>query len=342
MSTKETKTKILCVEDEQDLRENITTILQQEGYDTIEASDGKEAYEKFAIYKPHLVLCDINMPIMNGYELLKKIHNESSLTLNATPFIFLTALGQKHNYLKGVKLGADEYIVKPIDFDILLSTIKAKLNKAKDQKNDTNNKLIEICSQISDLIPKKIQDPLQNIITLSVTLKKEIPKLNIEQRYIEYINKIYLSSLTLNAQIIKAFDKGKIIDMVNSLGKYTDIKKLVSQIKKEVSNQKLTLNVQSNLPKLSIETEKFIPAIASYLTQSNIAKSETIKIDIFQDYVNNLIFSISGHNLLPASSKELEDIVTHCNGSFHIQNNDGITYHIITFPNFLLKTFKDK
>lgn len=338
MNDRLTTAKILCVEDETDLRENIALILQAEGYNTIEASNGKEAYEKFAMHKPSLILCDISMPIMNGYELLEKIHNENAAKLSKTPFVFLTALGQKQNYLKGLKLGADEYIVKPIDFDILLSIIRSKLNKASEQKNATNEKLIQLCSQISNLIPKEIQEPLQNIITLSVTLKKEIDEVNLDKRHADYISKIYLSSLKLNAQILKAFDKSNIVNMVNNVDSYISINTLISQIKKGTSNKNITFKTQDNLPEISLKSHIFVPAIVDYLGRHEVTKAKNLKIDIFLDYLNNLVFSISGNTLLPIASTDLKDVVENVNGSFHTQDNDGTTYNIITFPNFLFKS----
>ena len=219
----------------------------------------------------------------------------------------------------------------------MLSTIKAKLEKAIEQKSAANDKLIQLCGQISNLIPKEIQEPLQNIITLSVTLKREANNLELDKRHIDYISKIYLSSLKLNAQIIKAFDKGKIIHMVNNLDTYVPVNKLVSQIRSGTKDQEITFNIQEELPQLAIKSDCFVPAIINYLKQHEVAKSKNLKIDIFQDYLNNLIFAISGNTLLPIFSEELEHTVNDFNGEFHIQDNDGITYHIITFPNFLLK-----
>ena len=337
MAEKSNKKTILCVDDEADLRDNISIILKDEGYNIIEAEDGKEAYEKFAIYKPDLILCDINMPVMNGYELLKKIHDEHQAEFNSIPFIFLTALGQKHNYLRGVKLGADEYIVKPIDFEILLSTIKTKIDKADTRQDMANEKLTKLCTQISSLIPNEIQEPLQNIITLSVTLKKEISDKDLDPRYVDYIGKIYLSSLKLNAQIVRAFDKGKIENMVHNLDSYVAVEVLLAQVKNKIDNEEIVFEVQNNLPDLAVKAPVFVNVLTKYLEQHIESDTVDLKLDAFQDYNDNLVISVSGNTVLPVFSQELEEVIHEFNGEFHVQDNEGVTYHIIKFPSFLLK-----
>jgi len=331
------KIKILCVEDEKDLRENIALMLREEGYETIEAANGQEAYEKFSLYRPNVVLCDINMPVLNGYELLKKIHSSSNQDYREVPFLFLTAWGQNRDYLKGLELGADEYIIKPVDFEILLSTIKSKLTKVAEHKIVTQAKLEQICDQISHLLPEEIRYPLKNIITLSATLKKDIGNLNIDKRYLDYIGRIYLSSLKLNSQIIKAFDKERIIKEVNNLSNYVAVEQLVSKIKQQVTNKNVIFKLQEKLPHIAIDSASFIAATVHYIEQHELARSQDLNIDVFQDYLNNLILSIACKASLPVFSGELEKVIKECGGDFHIQDNDGITYHIITFPSYILK-----
>ena len=208
--------KILCIEDEKDLRENISMILSSENFEVITAANGLEGYEKFISEKPNLVLCDINMPVMSGTELLEKLGNSHNEQLIETPFLFLTAYSQKDDKLNGINLGADEYVVKPIDFDILLSTIKTKVKKNSDLKSASKAKLIDLCEHVSTLIPKEIQQPLQNIITLSATLKKSINSDNIKQNQ-DFAAKIYLASLKLNMQISRALNKDDILNKANNI-----------------------------------------------------------------------------------------------------------------------------
>ena len=117
-------TTILCIEDEVVLREDIAEELEDAGYDVHQAGDGNEGLEMILKLEPDLVICDITMPHMNGHELVKTLR-ENHPQCADTPFIFLSALADRHDILEGLNLGADDYLTKPIDFDLLLGKIKS-------------------------------------------------------------------------------------------------------------------------------------------------------------------------------------------------------------------------
>lgn len=121
-------TMILCIEDEARLRKNIAEELEDAGYDVRQAGDGREGLEMILEHKPDLVLCDITMPRQNGYELLKEVR-EKHLIFAEMPFIFLSALADRDRFLAGLKTGADAYLTKPIDFELLLQTVQASLRQ---------------------------------------------------------------------------------------------------------------------------------------------------------------------------------------------------------------------
>jgi DNA-binding response OmpR family regulator len=104
---------ILVIEDQPDMRENITTILEMENYAVINAANGKEGLESARDEKPDLVLCDVMMPIMDGHEFLRKMREDC--TIAGTPFIFLTAKGENTDLRAGMNLGADDYLTKPAE-----------------------------------------------------------------------------------------------------------------------------------------------------------------------------------------------------------------------------------
>lgn len=117
---------ILCVEDEPDLRSDIVEELVSAGYHVIEAGNGREALRKLEDARPDAILCDITMPELGGYELMAKLREERP-ELAEVPFIFLTALADRAEVLNGKNAGADDYLVKPVDYDDLLATIRARL-----------------------------------------------------------------------------------------------------------------------------------------------------------------------------------------------------------------------
>lgn len=118
---------ILIVEDEADAKHLIRLLLEREGFTVYEASDGYEALNLLEEVMPHLIICDILMPNMDGFEFRNHIVSDPDLEL--VPFIFLTALSGKKDIMKGFQLEVDDYIVKPFDNDDLISRIKAKINK---------------------------------------------------------------------------------------------------------------------------------------------------------------------------------------------------------------------
>lgn len=119
---------ILVIDDEALLREDIVEELEDEGYKVIEAADGHEGLKQILQHKPDLVVCDITMPRKNGYELLKEVRRDHGISAEM-PFIFLSALADKEHVVAGLKLGADNYMTKPVDFDVLRVKVKACLRQ---------------------------------------------------------------------------------------------------------------------------------------------------------------------------------------------------------------------
>jgi DNA-binding response OmpR family regulator len=120
--------KILCVEDDLETATLIAEEFRERGYEVTLAHDGQAGFAAVLKQQPDLVLCDVSMPVMSGFELLDRLV-ELTPRFASMPFIFLTALGDRDNQLKGRRLGADDYIVKPIDFEILDTIIRGRLAK---------------------------------------------------------------------------------------------------------------------------------------------------------------------------------------------------------------------
>jgi len=121
---------ILVVEDEQYIREAIKDILELAGYQVSEASDGLKGFESITKQSPDLVLCDVNMPKMDGFELLGAINQHMKDEI-IPPFLFLTARVERNDIRHGLSMGADDYILKPFDHKELLDIIRLRLDKRK-------------------------------------------------------------------------------------------------------------------------------------------------------------------------------------------------------------------
>lgn len=121
------KHRILVVEDEPRMRANLVTILKMEGYEVIEARHGKEGVEMARKQQPDFIFCDISMPELDGHGVLAAVRADAATT--KTPFVFLTAHGDRPDVRMGMNLGADDYLTKPVEVDELVGAIKSRLQR---------------------------------------------------------------------------------------------------------------------------------------------------------------------------------------------------------------------
>lgn len=147
--------KILIIEDNREVRENLSEILELDGYHTLQAGNGKSGVNMAIEHSPDLILCDVMMPELDGYGVLKIINRNQSL--QHIPFMFLTAKSEKQDFRKGMGLGADDYITKPFDDVELLQSIEIRLKKSEELRNlvrDTKGRkfFIDSDTAISELL----------------------------------------------------------------------------------------------------------------------------------------------------------------------------------------------
>lgn len=119
---------ILIIEDEPEMRRNLATILRLEKYHPVAAENGRAGVEAALKEKPDLILCDVMMPELDGYGVIRELR--ANKATEATPFIFLTAKGEKPDIRSGMNLGADDYLTKPVAKADLLDAISSRLKRA--------------------------------------------------------------------------------------------------------------------------------------------------------------------------------------------------------------------
>lgn len=130
--------KILLIEDNLDVRENTAEILELAGYQVITAENGKIGVAKAQAELPDLIICDVMMPVLDGYGVLHILSKQSRTA--AIPFIYLTAKAEKVDFRKGMNMGADDYLTKPFEELDLLETIERRLKKAELLQRDHQSK----------------------------------------------------------------------------------------------------------------------------------------------------------------------------------------------------------
>jgi DNA-binding NarL/FixJ family response regulator len=129
--------KILVIEDEPEMRRNLTTILRLEKFQALAAENGRVGLDLARAEKPDVILCDVMMPELDGYGVIAALRGNPDTA--STPFIFLTAKGEKPDVRAGMNLGADDYLTKPVAKADLLSAIRSRLERAAQQSTPEFN-----------------------------------------------------------------------------------------------------------------------------------------------------------------------------------------------------------
>ena len=120
--------KILIIEDQASMRKNLAFILEMEGYQTCSAANGREGLHLARTEKPDLVLCDIMMPELDGHGVVQALRQDPAFA--TTPFIFLTAKGDRNDVRAGMNAGADDYLTKPVVHKELMAAVTSRLERA--------------------------------------------------------------------------------------------------------------------------------------------------------------------------------------------------------------------
>jgi len=139
--------KVLIIEDNNDIRENVVEILELANYQVFEANNGKTGVELAIQHLPDVILCDIMMPELDGYGVLYLLNKNPETA--AIPFIFLTAKAERLDLRKGMEMGADDYLTKPFDDMELLHAIETRLKKKEQQQNFYSSSLDRLNTLVS-------------------------------------------------------------------------------------------------------------------------------------------------------------------------------------------------
>ena len=192
---------LLCIEDDREIAALVADEMSDRGFKVTIAHGGQEGLLAIMKATPDLVLCDMSMPTMTGFEVLERL-KEFAPSLGRIPFVFLTALADRNNELKGRRLGADDYITKPIDFDRLELIINARLAGVARTK---------LSPRSANLNDREIQ-----VLTWAARGKKSVEiasKLRLSKRTIDFHidnARIKLRAATRTEAVIKAATSGLI------------------------------------------------------------------------------------------------------------------------------------
>ena len=199
---------ILIIEDDDNVRENISEILELNGYLTHSAPNGKEGLEIALELIPDLIVCDMMMPEMDGMEVLHHLREKHHL--ENIPFIFLTARVEKQDFRQAMKMGADDYLTKPFDLRDLLESIRRRLQRSEKLKKIIKEKTEEARSEIEVTHHHELNTPVFGILGSVRVLKDYYVDLSESER-LELIEAIYRSALRLESTLQQEALYGRIL-----------------------------------------------------------------------------------------------------------------------------------
>lgn len=216
------KVKLLVIEDEQNIRQNVQELLEAKGYQVRTAANGKEGVSEALDFKPHLILCDIMMPKMDGYKVLETVRKTTSI--QNVPFIFLTAKVDKQDIRQGMEMGADDYLTKPFTSKELTGSIEARLQRQEKLNAQYTKVKHELDTAVFSTYFHEFNTPLHGIVgglnllinsgksfgekqkhDLQVSIRKSAIRLNHS-----------LSNLMLYEEIKRAEDRPELIELFAS------------------------------------------------------------------------------------------------------------------------------
>jgi signal transduction histidine kinase len=271
--------KILVIEDEKSVREIICEILLNEGFEPIPAVDGMQAVALLEQFIPDLVISDIMMPKMDGYQVLEHFQNLPSMA--TIPFIFLSAKADNPDIRNGMLLGANDYITKPFRAKELIQTINTQLKK----KEKSDKVFEDICLDISAYIPHELRTPLIPIIGFTEIIQEGLDDLS-KSEISDLLNKIKYSSHRLH-------------DTIEKFIRYTEIQVRIADKKSSSDNNNEVTNLSGII--ISTECKKIMNALERAgdlevdITEAELSVYEHDLVFIIRELITNAIkFSSPG------------------------------------------------
>lgn len=218
--------RVLVIDDTQEIRMIITESLNIYGFETLSAEDGETGIRVAQDRLPDLIICDINMPRVDGYETLKAIRqHEPTSTI---PFIFLSGATERPNVRKGMELGADDYLTKPFTHKELMAAVNTRLEKQAELQRQSDKKLDELRGNITMALPHELRTPLNGIMGLANILIEDYATLPPEE-VLESARYIHESAMRLH-RLIENFLVYSQIELMGSESKRIEISNLSAPI----------------------------------------------------------------------------------------------------------------
>ncbi len=241
---------ILVVEDDRAMIEGICDVLEMEGYAVLSAPNGVEALARLEERRVDLILADIAMPLMDGYDLYRRVRQRPEWV--AIPFVFITAKGQKEDVRLGKQMGADDYLVKPFDPDDLIVVVAAKLRRAQEMQWADNQRLDTLKQNILNALSHEFRTPLTYIQGYTDLLLGSDPASEPEI-FMKFLERILVGSERIRNLVddfifLVSLEAGQVAQIISDQGRVTNLRPTLSAIavacEEQVAEKGLTLHIE--------------------------------------------------------------------------------------------------
>ncbi|RLB86608.1 MAG: hypothetical protein DRH10_10220 [Deltaproteobacteria bacterium] len=272
----EKKSKILIVDDAVDTVELLRKRLRFEGYDTAEAYDGEEALKQVTEYNPDLIILDIMMPKLDGYEVCQRLRsNENTKYI---PVLMLTAKSTVEDKVKGLNLGADHYLAKPFDYKELSARVRSLVARKEAREKLVEEEKAEALEQMMGEVEHEIRNPLTSIGGFARRVYEKLSEGDPNKRYMEMI----INDVARLENMVKGLLELKTAAI--SYRELTNINDVIMQALKSFEQHiedrgiEVKTELGDNLPPISIDREQMKMALANLIQNSIEAMQDEPKI----------------------------------------------------------------
>lgn len=272
----EKKSKILIVDDAVDTVELLKKRLRFEGYDTAEAYDGEEALKLVPEYNPDLIILDVMMPKLNGYEVCQRL--KSNENTKYIPVLMLTAKSEVEDKVKGLDIGADHYLAKPFNYKELSARVRSLVATKAAREKLVEEEKSEALEQMMEEVAHEIRNPLTSIGGFARRVYDRLPQGDPNKKYMEMIindvarlENMMKELLELETAAISYRERTNINDVIMEA-----LKSFEQDL--EDRNIEAKTELGDNLPLISIDQEQMKMALANLIKNSIEAMQNKLKI----------------------------------------------------------------
>jgi two-component system sensor histidine kinase/response regulator len=271
----EKKHKILIVDDAVDTVELLTKRFHAEGYDTSEAYNGEEALDKVPVYDPDLIVLDVMMPKIDGYEVCQRLKADEKTKY--IPILMLTAKGEVEHKIKGLDTGADDYMSKPFDYKELSARVRSLLSIKATHEKKVETEKTGALEQMIDEVAHEIRNPLTSIGGFARKVFNKLPEDDPNRKYMQMI----IEDVAVLENMIKQLIELKSMEI--SQKEPVSINEIVTDslkvFEREISekNIQVTTELIANPPLLSIDKKLMKRALCNMIKNAIEAMETTVK-----------------------------------------------------------------